>query len=226
MKLTSTWVCVFVAGVSACTSGARARVDEQTAPVATGSSQPPAPEDANCKGERPSPTHTCVQDCGPPVVQEGAPPPAWRWLSEEDVKARSLGGCPKCLPFDAPIDTPAGVRLVSELQIGDAIWSQDSAGRRIASVVARKGSARITSPHSFFTLVLEDGRRLRASGKHPLADGSLVALATVGTVVDGSPISSIIVETTDDGRTFDVRPATLQGTYWAGGVLVGSTLSP
>ena len=135
-----------------------------------------------------------------------------------------MGGCPKCLPSDASIDTPTGPRPVSELVLGDAIWSQNEAGERVASIVARTHSTRIVSPHSFYTLEMEDGRVLIASGRHPLANGELIAAARVGTVVDGAAIVQIRVEATDATNTFDVRPATERGTYWVSGVLVGSTI--
>ncbi len=135
-----------------------------------------------------------------------------------------MGGCPRCLPFDAPIDTPSGPRAVSDLVVGDAIWSQDETGARVTTVVARTQSIRIVSPHSFTTLVLADGRTLVASGRHPLADGTMIAAAEVGKVVDGSTIVEIRVEATDADSTFDVRPATASGTYWVSGVLVGSTI--
>ncbi|MBL8744413.1 MAG: hypothetical protein JNK04_25070 [Myxococcales bacterium] len=223
MKVERAWRWILLVGASACASPAPAPIDNGT----VGEPPPgPPPEKTNCEGERPSPTHVCVQDCGPPVVREDTPTPPWRWLSEEDAKARAMGGCPKCLPFDSLIATPDGPRPVSQLRIGDSVWSQDATGRRVVAPIAKTSSSPITSPHSFFLIELDDGRRLRASGRHPLSDGKLVGALTIGMIVDGARVRAIVVAPTEDRNTFDVLPASASRTYWADGVLVGSTLAP
>jgi hypothetical protein len=216
----------FSCALLACASPQQSPDAEATsaAPPSSTSATGPDVDGANCAEPKPSPTHVCVQDCGPPVVREDTPPPAWRWLTPEDAKARAEYGCPKCLPADARVDTPIGSRPVSELRVNDAIWSQNDNGVRVASRVTKTSSTPILGPHSFYRLALSDGRALRASGQHPLADGRLLAAAPIDSLLDGAKIVDVRIERTTDERTYDILPATTRGTYWVSGVLVASTL--
>src|SRR5687767_7394587 len=98
-------------------------------PPPTGSDTPAgsgsAIGDSKCTDPKPAPDSVCLQDCGPPVAREGDPPPAWRWVTPDDAKARELGGCPRCLPPTARIATPFGDMPVSTLVEGAIVWSQN-----------------------------------------------------------------------------------------------------
>lgn len=194
--------------------------------------QPPAPvpsvdttNDAKCADPRPGATHECVQDCGPPVAQEGDPEPGWVWLSAEDAANRKKFGCPICLPEDTRIDTPDGERWITELAVGDPIWTLDGDGNRVRATVIYVGSTPIVAGHTIMRITLADGRVVRASAGHPDAEG-----AQIGGLVTGMPMSgSTIVEVEripyDGARTHDVLPSGASGVYWADGVAVQSSFA-
>jgi hypothetical protein len=73
-------------------------------------------------------------------------------------------------------------------------------------------------------LVLADGRSLRASPSHPLADGRPLGALAPGDSVDGSTVVSAAREPYNGGETYDLLPSGPTGAYWADNILVGTTL--
>lgn len=201
--------------LSACTCGGK------TAPT-----PPPTvdPDDARCATPRPNAEAKCVQDCGPPVVRDGDPPPAWQWLSTAEVEARAQTGCPRCLPAGSLIATPTGDVAVSALVAGALVWSTDAQGRRIAVPVVRVGSTPAPASHTLVVLELADGRTVAASAGHPTGDGRLVGALTAGDALDGARIVAVGRRAHGDLPTFDLLPASPTRAYWADGVLLTSTL--
>lgn len=132
--------------------------------------------------------------------------------------------CPICLARGTLIDTPTGARPVNELAVGDPVWTVDAAGRRVASTVERVGSVPVPSTHEVVHLLLADGRMLDLSPGHPLTDGRRAGDLKPGDWVDGALVIGADLIDYDGGRTFDVLPAGDTGFYWAGGVLLASTL--
>src|SRR5690606_35664064 len=130
----------------------------------------------------------------------------------------------KCLPADALIDTPEGPVSVETLRVGDPVWSVDTLGNRVQTSVEAAGATPVRG-HRIVHLGLDDGRVVRASGPHPLADGRLVGDVVVGDVVDGARVVSIERVAYTDHATFDIRPASTTGLYFADGVLMGTTLA-
>ncbi len=192
--------------------------DQDTTP------RPPVGDEVNCTAPRPSPDAVCMQDCGPPVVREGDPPPPWRWLTPEEVAQREQGGCPRCLPADATIATPAGDIAVSALAVGTPVWSLDDAGRRIAVPLLRVASRPTPADHALVVLVLADGREVTASGGHPTADGRVVGRLAAGDRLDGADVIGVRQRPYGGERTWDLLPAGPTRAYWADGVLLTSTL--
>jgi hypothetical protein len=184
------------------------------------------PDDVHCTEPRPSADATCVQDCGPPVVRDDDPPPAWRWLSPDEVAARAAGGCPRCLPAGTRIATPRGDVSVEQLGVGDVVWSQDARGVRIAAPIARVGSLPTPRAHVLVVAELSDGRRVTASPGHPTADARALGTLAAGDALDGAVVLRVERRPYGDQRTFDLLPASPSGAYWADGVLLGSTLAP
>ena len=133
-------------------------------------------------------------------------------------------GCPSCLAADTLIATPTGDVLVQTLRVGDVVWSQVSDGSRVA-VPVLETSQRPTPPqHQVIALTLSDGRTVIASLSHPLSDGRLFVDLALDDAVDGAAITNIIQHTYTATATYDLLPASPTGTYWANGVLLGSTL--
>lgn len=132
--------------------------------------------------------------------------------------------CPICLARGTLIDAPGGAVPVEQIVVGSIVWSADADGRRIAVKVMRVGSTPVPATHRMVHLVLADGRILDVSPGHPLADGRSVGDLRAGDLVDGSQVDSTSLVAYDGGFTFDLLPDSATGTYWANGILLGSTL--
>lgn len=65
-----------------------------------------------------------------------------------------------------------------------------------------------------------------SGARHPTADGRLFGDLRVGQSLDRTPITGIEVIPYTHPFTYDILPASENGEYVAGGVLIGSTLRP
>ena len=71
---------------------------------------------------------------------------------------------------------------------------------------------------------LTDGRVVRASPGHPLADGRRIGDLHVGDALDGSAVRSVLLVSYPDGATFDIAVSGPTGVYLSGGIALASTL--
>jgi hypothetical protein len=144
-----------------------------------------------------------------------------------EVQQRAPGvppACPICLARGTLIDTPNGAMAVEALRPGMAVWTADRAGRRLAGVVLRVGSAAVPPTHRVVSLALADGRSLTVSPGHPLPDGRRLGELRPGDALDGSVVMRADLLPYGQPSTFDLLPSGETGFYWAGGILVASTL--
>lgn len=132
--------------------------------------------------------------------------------------------CPICLAATTMIDTPDGAVPVTGVQPGMVVWTQALDGRRVAARVLEVGSVPVPSTHLMVNLVLADGRAVLASPGHRTGGGRALGELAVGDAVDGSTVVSWELVPYTGGRTYDLLPAGATGTYWAGGILLASTL--
>jgi hypothetical protein len=132
--------------------------------------------------------------------------------------------CPICLSAGALIDTPNGQVAVAALQVGDLVWTVDAAGARVAAPLAAVGHVPAPLGHLVVHIVLADGREVRASAGHPLADGRPLGVLRAGDTLDGARVVSADRELYGEPATYDILPAGATGLYWANGVLLGSTI--
>jgi len=144
-----------------------------------------------------------------------------------EVQQRAPGvppACPICLARGTLIDTPDGAVAVEALRPGMTVWTADRSGRRLAGVVLRVGSAAVPPTHQVVNLALADGRSLTVSPGHPLPDGRRLGNLRPGDTLDGSVVVRADLVPYDQPSTFDLLPSGGTGFYWAGGILVASTL--
>lgn len=134
--------------------------------------------------------------------------------------------CPICLARGTHIDTPDGSIAVQDLRLGDAIWTLDAAGRRVAGTVIALGSTTAPADHRVIRLTLADGRTVTASPGHPLADGRTFGALGVGDLVDGSAVASLENLPYSGGETFDLVASGATGIYFSDGIALGSTIQP
>jgi hypothetical protein len=144
----------------------------------------------------------------------------------EQQASADAPNCPICLARGTPIATPAGDVAVESLRLGDRVWTLDAVGRRVIGKVIALGSTLAPSHHHVVHLVLADGRSVVASPGHPLADGRSIGSLVVGDLVDGSRVVTAELLPYDDDRTFDVVVSGSTGSYFGGGIPLGSTLAP
>lgn len=137
----------------------------------------------------------------------------------------SMLSCPICLAAGTLIDTPRGFVRVEELQVGDAVWTQDKSGRRVIASIARTGHVKVPAGHRMLHLTLSDGRQLWASPGHPATDGQRLDGLRIGDFLDGARVVNLEQVPYGQVYTFDILPSGDTGVYRANGIWLGSTLS-
>jgi hypothetical protein len=132
--------------------------------------------------------------------------------------------CPVCLARGTLIATPDGPVPVEAVHVGMAVYTANADAQRVVVTVLRIGSTRVSPTHRMLTIRLSDGRSVTASPNHPTAGDQPLTSLHAGDILDGALITSITSEPYQAERTYDLLPAGSTGTYWADGVLLGSTL--
>jgi hypothetical protein len=146
-------------------------------------------------------------------------------IAVEQQQPATAPNCPICLARGTRIATPDGDVAIEGIRVGMRVWSIDAAGRRIVETVVRIGQTHLPPTIVFVRMVLDDGRNVRASPGHPLADGRPLGTINGGDRVDGSRVVTATLEPYDGQSTFDLLPTGPTGVYFADGVPLGSTLS-
>jgi hypothetical protein len=142
----------------------------------------------------------------------------------ETSRQARRGGCPICLEAATRIATPGGDVPVARIRPGDLVWTTDANGRRIAAPVEQIARRATPGSHLMLRLVLSDGRVLVAAGAHPAVDGTYLRQLHLGQRYDGATVVAIEWISSTAPATFDLLPAGSTRTYWANGILIGSTL--
>ena len=145
------------------------------------------------------------------------------------VTPNDSGTCPtgcttcKCNAPETPIATPDGARPIASLREGDLVYSVDG-----AAIVAVPVVAVLRNPvdhHHVVRITLDDGEPLEISAEHPLADGRSIGDLRAGAWVDGVQVRAVETVSYAHAFTYDILPASRTGAYYAGGMLLRSTLS-
>jgi hypothetical protein len=139
-----------------------------------------------------------------------------------DSRVAAFFTCPICLAAGSLIDTPNGRVPVAQLRVGMTVWTTSADGVRQAAPVLRVASMG-GGPGFIVHLRLADGRQLWVSPHHPLPDGRRIGELVTGDQVDGSRVvlGQLL---SSSAATYDLLPGGPTGTYWADGILLGSTL--
>ncbi len=141
-------------------------------------------------------------------------------------KFRGTQNLCRCLPGETKIATPRGEKRISELATGDTVWTADKTGKRVAAPLVAVNKVNPGDDHQMVCIELADGRSLKATPEHPSADENRsIDQFNIGHVMDGSSVVKKYYMPYGEPHTFDILPAGETGTYWAKGVLIGSTLS-
>jgi hypothetical protein len=143
------------------------------------------------------------------------------------VEKREVGrrlACPICLARGVRIATPSGEVPIQDVRVGMPVWSTDREGHRTVAVVRQVGDMQAPIGHEVVRIELADGRMVTASPGHPTADGRSVGELELGQRFDGSTIVGLGL-IPYAGFTYDLLPSGPTGTYFANGILLGSTLA-
>jgi hypothetical protein len=112
---------------------------------------------------------------------------------------------------------------IAAIAVGDIVLSVDHGSVAAVPVLA---IGRIPARHhSVQRVVLETGQILEISSPHPTADGRTFGDLRAGDSLDGVAIRDVRTVPYAHPFTYDILPESESGAYFAGGVLVGSTLS-
>jgi predicted lipoprotein with Yx(FWY)xxD motif len=130
-----------------------------------------------------------------------------------------------CLSVTARIATSNGSVPVADVKPGMLVWSTDLFGRRILEKVLRVRHARVPPYHLMVRLRLADGRKLLLSPGHPLPNGKAVETLVAGQRFEGTRVVSAARVRYGKPYTYDLLPAGPTHTYFADGVLLGSTFA-
>lgn len=130
--------------------------------------------------------------------------------------------CPVCASPDTPIATLHGDREIASLEVGDRVLSVDHG--RVQEVPILEIHRTPVQNHHVIHVELSTGSVLEISALHPTADGRSFGDLRAGDKLGGVEIERTSIVSYRQPFTYDILPASDSGTYFAGGVLIGSTL--
>lgn len=171
-----------------------------------------------CGGECCAAGELCCDPQGPIDTTPRCTPP--------DERGTCPMGCAPlcmCASPDTPIATPEGPRPIASLGVGDLVYSVEDAAIVVVPI-ARVSRTPVTH-HVVVRATLANRAVLEISGRHPTADGRAFSDLRAGDLVDGVSVTRVELVPYAHDRTYDILPASETASYFAGGVLIGSTLA-
>lgn len=136
----------------------------------------------------------------------------------------SFNTYPICLSHGTLIDTLNGPLPVENIHPGMMVWTLDPQGNRILAPVIKTSSTPVPPLFQVVKITLSDNRTVTASPVHPSSDWRPLADYRPGDILDGSPVTRLERTVYDGSSTYDLLPAGGTGLYWAGGILLGTTI--
>lgn len=134
-----------------------------------------------------------------------------------------MTGCP-CTAPATPIATPSGTRPISQLQIGDLVYSIHRGELAVVPIKLIQRTS-VSPTHEMMEVRLAHGVTLRITPRHPTADGRNFGDLARGNLLDGAQVVGARLVPYGEPFTYDILPDSDSGTYVAGGVLIGSALA-
>jgi len=132
----------------------------------------------------------------------------------------------RCLSGHAHIQTPAGEVEARRLALGEEVWTRAPTGARVPGRVVGLQRSAVDPGYHPLQLALADGRRVVLSTGHPLADGRPAGCVHEHETLDGAQVRSLAPVEYDLPVTYDLLVEGGDGTYWADGIALGSTMLP
>jgi hypothetical protein len=129
----------------------------------------------------------------------------------------------RCASPDTLIATPDGERPIATLRVGDLVYSLD--GEQIRAVPLLRVNRVRAVNHHVLRVRFTSGAGFEMSPGHPLADRRALAMLSPGSELMGGTVESVETIPYAHSHTYDILPASSSGSYFASGVLVGSTLA-
>lgn len=131
---------------------------------------------------------------------------------------------PICLSGDTRIETPSGDIAVKDVKEGMNVWTIDTNGKKITTVVELIGKTFVPVGHKVVHIQLSDGRNLFVSPGHKVADGRRAGDIHGGATLQGAMVLSTNRIPYTEEYTYDILPKGNTGMYFADGILLESTL--
>ncbi len=132
----------------------------------------------------------------------------------------------RCLHPSTLISTPTGYKSIKMLKRNERIWTLDGNGTKVVGKIVTVSKSLTSQTHHLIHLTLADRREMLVSPLHPLSDyeKDIRDLQRMPKY-DGARIVSISHYYYPNQYTYDILPSGETGSYWANGILLGSTLS-
>ncbi len=158
----------------------------------------------------------CCEVPGPVAMGPICTPP-----SSDGTCAKGCLAC-VCASPDTPIATPLGERMIAELAPGDLVYTVR--GQAVVAAPILRVNKIAAHDHHVMRVTLDSGRVLEISPRHPTAEGRIFGDLRPGDRLDGARVVEATLIPYTHAFTHDILPDSDTGTYFAGGVLIGSTL--
>ncbi len=129
----------------------------------------------------------------------------------------------RCLSSKTSILTPSGDKVVTSIKTGDLVYSVNKAGDRVLAKVLRTQKVSVSN-HFMTHLEFADGKVVDISPTHPMANGKLAGDLKVGEAYEGVEIVKTETVSYKDSATYDLLVDSETGFYYAGGILMDSTM--
>ena len=130
----------------------------------------------------------------------------------------------RCLPEDARIATLSGERPISSLKPGERIMVRINEADISEVAIKKINKIPVSQPYKMIELTMEDGKKIRASGLHPVEHGKPLSSYKKGDMVIGYRIISVNEVVYEGTHTWDLLTEGPPSRYRVNGLWMESTM--